>query len=479
MSDTETRSALPVPQRDGLDHAGHSLAAFDAEVAAEFAENWSNAQLRAAARLIKRHDAHSGGTLPAEASAKVGEHFARADVNADRAVRYRAIRDKHQGGAIVRSGPRVYGPDSPNSYYLDVARSALPGSIEHQDAVERLQAYTQELAVEVKAGSAEGKRAQDIAGTRSRDVSVQAVEGERRAMATGSTSGGAFVTPAYLEDDYGLFNSYPAAFLDQTIRLTDPGFGMSLAVPVFTGADTVTQQGAENSGVGDSAPPATWLTTPLSTFAGEIDISQQLFDRAGPLGIDTVINTALQQQLRSSIDAFIIAQVLAVAGTVAGAASFTAADLYGDLAKAKAAMETAAGVKIPPTHLFFNPQVHDWLLAQADPSGRPLLLPTAMTADISNGAPPAGWTGDRLLSTPIWSDGNIPASGSNTQMIVANMAEVFTLTTAANLRAVPETYANTLTVVLTLYALSGVIVRHPNAVQVLSGAAYPEAPTYA
>lgn len=45
-------------------------------------------------------------------------------------------------------------------------------------------------------------------------------------------------------------------------------------------------------------------------------------------------------------------------------------------------------------------------------------------------------------------------------------------------RVVPETLASTLGVVVQLYGFCGVLLRHSNAVQTVTGAAYPAAPTY-
>ena len=219
---TTERSTLPVPERDDLDAAGHAMAAFDAETAAEFAERWRDGQLHAAARLIRKHDAQTTGRLPVEARNEVGDCFARADKNAERAERYRAIRDGHSGAAVVRSEPRVYGPDSPNSYYIDVARSVLPGTDVRTEAARgNLARYARELEVEVKADSAEGRRAKRA--TRSR--SPMPPGPERRAMDSTSTSGGSFVTPIHLMDlgQYGLYNSYPPAVVSQSVATPRPG----------------------------------------------------------------------------------------------------------------------------------------------------------------------------------------------------------------------------------------------------------------
>jgi hypothetical protein len=79
----------------------------------------------------------------------------------------------------------------------------------------------------------------------------------------------------------------------------------------------------------------------------------------------------------------------------------------------------------------------------------------------------------------VFTDGNIAASGSNTQFILCNAANVYTLTSEPVTRAIPETFANDLTVAVQLYAVFGIVVRHATAVQVITGAGYPSAPTFA
>jgi hypothetical protein len=128
--------------------------------------------------------------------------------------------------------------------------------------------------------------------------------------------------------------------------LPDAGYGMELYVPAFSSASTVAEQVAENSAVSDTSPTASYLSTALVTFAGEVPVSQQFFDRAGPIGADAVIHAALMQQLETEVNLNVITQVTANAGTVAGASSFTAANLLGDISKAKMQMETTAGTRL-------------------------------------------------------------------------------------------------------------------------------------
>ena len=482
--ETETRSLPQVPGREALDTRGHALAALDAEHAAEFAERWRDGQLRAAAKIIRKHEAQTTGNLPAGDRAQVDGCFAKADENAERAQSYRQIRDHHRA-AVVKSEPRIYGPGSGNSHYLDVARAAMPGTQYHSDAVRRLARYGRELTVEAQAASPEGRRALRVAATRGREISESAVLDERRALTSSANSFGSFVTPQYLVNDFALYRAFPPAFFEQTVQVEDAGFGMTMYLPALTAATTVASQ-VEGVAVANATPTAGYLSANLVTLTGEVDVSQQLFDRAGPLSFDAVIHAQLMQSLNAAVDSYALTTALVTAGTVAGAGSFTAANLWKDIAKAKAAMLTNAGTALPATHLFVQPSFGEWMLSQSDPNGRPLMLPTPQNAVLPitpgpDGGPPAGFTGERILATAVFTDGNIPVASPSfdTQIIVAHMPEVYSLMSEPTLRAIPETLAPDLEVVVQLVALVGVIVRHAAAIQVIVGAGYPAAPSFA
>ena len=193
----------------------------------------------------------------------------------------------------------------------------------------------------------------------------------------------------------------------------------------------------------------------------------------------------LHVALQTAIDTAVLTVALANAGTVAGASSFTAAAFWQDLAEAKSQMATAAGTVLPATHTFMTPNVYEYLSSESDPNGRPLLLPTPAGAATTvtpgpDGGPPPGYTGEKILSTPVFTDGNVPTtdSGAETQIVLAHMPEVFVLATEPVSRAIPETFAADLSVVVQTYCLVGTIVRHPKAVQIVSGAAYPASPSF-
>ena len=296
------------------------------------------------------------------------------------------------------------------------------------------------------------------------------------------------MTPQYLLEDgiWAMYRTYPASFTEQAVQVRDPGYGLTMHIPSFSGPLSVGQQVSETSGATDSSPGGSDLTFSLLTAVGEVEISEQLLDRTGPdaYTFDKICHEQLQEDLRTETDTLIVSQAISVGGTPTASGSLSVANLFGDIGKAKSALATAAGTVLPATHIFMTPSWWEYLLSVSDPNGRPALLPTSGNASLPiqlapDGGPPPGFTGDRLTGTPLFSDGNIPASGSNTQILVVNVNEVFVQRSEPVLRTIPEALATSLSVVVQAYSLVGVILRHSGAVQTLTGSAYPSSPSFA
>ena len=414
-----------------------------------------------------------------------------AEVHDDRLQRLERITEEKRATVAVsiKSEPRTYGPANPeNSFFIDVARAALPGMPGAAEAQLRLDRHGKEVAREAMVRSDEGKRALRTATTTAfrSEHPRSATEEALRAMTTGSGSGGSLVTPEYLPQDWAMYRTFPASVTGQATTVPDPGFGMQMNIPAIEASATVAAQSSQNSAVSDSVPTGGYISANLATYAGEVEISQQLLDRSGPgPSFDVLLHEQLGQGLRTAIDTAVITAMLAGATSVTGAATFTAAGLFGDIAAAKSAIATAAGTKLPATGIFVTPAWTEYLLSSVDPAGRPLLLPTSTQAALPirlgpDGGPPAGFTGDRLLGTALFADENVPPASSDAQFLVAHMPEVFVQTSEPALRTIVETDANILSVVVQLYCYVGVIVRHATAAAVVTGgAAYPATPTFA
>ena len=174
----------------------------------------------------------------------------------DRVNRFEAIADEKRATlrVAVTGEETTYGPGSANSYYIDLARAAIPGLRGHREALERLDRHSLEVAHEVRSGSRQGRRALGGASTRAREGGRNVRE-EQRAVTTGSASAGSFVTPIWLQPRYGLYNSYPASFYEQSTQLPDPGYGNQMNLPVFDSRDVGGPAGSPRTRAWRTATP--------------------------------------------------------------------------------------------------------------------------------------------------------------------------------------------------------------------------------
>jgi hypothetical protein len=166
--------------------------------------------------------------------------------------------------------------------------------------------------------------------------------------------------------------------------------------------------------------------------------------------VDKLIATALHDALVAQIDAYLLEQMVAAGGSTSGASSYSAQDFFQDVASAQAAVATGAGIRLPATHAFTQPQLAQWLLSQSDGAGRPLLIPipqqvpTAVKLTATGGAAP-GYSGTTLLGSHFFSDGNLAdVAGSSplqSPVVFANTPEVFIMVSEPSMRVMPFTEA--------------------------------------
>lgn len=375
---------------------------------------------------------------------------------------------------VTVNEPDIYGPDSPNSFFRDVHASTLRNNAS-SEAEERLARYGQHLA----GGSTK-------ASAKARAVWREAFRGElragerpeTRAMTSGPSSAGSLITPEYLTDEYQPWNEFAPSFALATTRVDLPAYGMQVNVPAITATDPAPQQATENT-LTEADTTATYRTQAnLEPFVGYTDVSQQLFDRAGPTGIDQVIYQQMRQSMWNQIDLGCTAAVIAA---VPGGNQLTRATpttpvttgLWSDINHAANQIEGAvAGVKMQASHAFLSSTRFRFAAATVDNQGRPIWQPDGGTADFSR-----GFTGYTIASTGVYTDGTLPSSTNDTYL-VANPAATVLAMGDPYLYAYPETKANQLTVVLRLHCYAAPVVRLPGAAATITGAAYPATVTW-
>jgi HK97 family phage major capsid protein len=401
----------------------------------------------------------------------------------------------------VRSEPRVYGKGSDNSYFFDAALAVRPQHPRHNEALERQERYAYEVATHIARNDKEGKRAKvQLSGQIStrRDTAAEKREAVKRIeqrgkgdapefrtpMSTALGFGGELVTPVYLESDVVPYREAGRPFADQCNKQPLPDYGMTVYLPYVSGPAGIAAQVGQNQGIAETDPTTGYLSSALTTEAGQVTLSQQLLDRAGPnFAFDLLVYDQLQRAYNPQIDTFVLTAALANANAV----TYTAADfqLYAgtsmdgfvnEIAHAKANIRTTAGTFLNPTHLFITPDRAEYITTLTDTTGRPLVVQgqagpfnaaTTGTDDFDYEGP----AGFKLAGLPVFTDNNIPvtASGSYEQAVVLVAKQIWYWEGTPVTRAVPQTLANDLSVLIQMYSYVGAIVPYPNAVQSVSG----------
>jgi HK97 family phage major capsid protein len=416
--------------------------------------------------------------------------------------------------------PKVYGEGSPHSYYADLARVALRTFGYNNGAAEgRLNTWShqveREIADDTKFGREAVKQIRGMEGVRTENGeharrTVEEIRSRGRVAmgdkgmevrslasgsgATASSSGGggaAFVTPVFYVNDYAPYREVGRAFADQCNKQPLPDYGMQLYMPQVTAKAGVAQQ-TEGSGVNESDPTFAYLSGALITEAGQVTVSQQLLDRAGPnFSFDRMLFDQLQRDLAPNVDTYVLTQALSspLGKTTNWTGNSSAFDLtaqnsagasggfYGQVSKAKAAIRTTAGTVLNPTHLFVDPARWEYIAAWTDTTARPMVVPNYAgpynaaaggSADGDEGI--EGATGYNLNGLRVFTDHNIPAPATGAdQAIVGALAEVYVYEGPQVPRVIPQTYANNLQVLIQLYEYLAVIVRYPSGVYTILG----------
>lgn len=435
-----------------------------------------------------------------ETVVKLEERIAEVNEQELRAARVNEARARVSAPAVVHSEARTYGPERPeNSYFADWCRSAWPGTPDHEDAVQRLSQHGKEVVRDAQNDPAfraivtkKFKEQYRKDGLRARQYvsDIEARAGELRAMDTTSASGGSFVTPQYLVEDWAAYLQFGRNYISLTNLQALPDYGMTIYLPAVSSPSQVSSQTGQNEGVAETDPTAGYLSTNLTTEAGQVIISQQLLDRAGPgIQFDKIVFDSLQRNYAQTIDAFVMTQALANAGTISNTETGTTGpDIFqsflSDVGNATQAMESLEGTVLTPTHVHVTSTEFAFLSAQLDTYGRPYIsnnqsnAPFGYNNDNALNDPPEGDTGFAVGGLPVIKDSNIPTSGSDTQVIVSHMPEVWVWEGDLIPRTIPQTYAQNLSILLQVYTYAAVIVRYPKAVQAISGARYPASPTF-
>jgi HK97 family phage major capsid protein len=257
---------------------------------------------------------------------------------------------------------------------------------------------------------------------------------EQRAMTTASGSGIGIVPPQYLQDLIAGFARAGRTTANRCQSLPLPDTGTVFNIPRVTTGLTTAVQTAEAAAANDSSAVTDTIALTISTIAGKVDVSQQLFDRSNP-NADFLLGQDLSADYNKQVDLQVIngtgasgqqTGLLVAAGTTT--ITFTQASptlplLWPKLADA--VRQVANQRFLPADSIVVSALKWGWLVSGLDTSSRPFITPSAGNILNAMGVslePTAEGAAGNIQGLPVFVDPNMPTNkgaGTNEDWILA------------------------------------------------------------
>lgn len=368
-----------------------------------------------------------------------------AEVRADEAAA--ELQRKYAPVGITTNEPATYRSGGSNSYFRDLWLSSKTGD---REALRRLERNDR----------------------------------EQRALNTTDGTIGEFVPPKWMVDQYVALARPGRITANQVPTAPLPGGTDSLNIPKVSTGTATAQQTTQNSGIQQTDMTSTSVSSPVITLAGGQTLSLQLIEQS-PLNVDDMVLSDLAaayavnlntEVLNGSGAAGHITGIFTLSGTNAvTCGTATAAAVYAAVA---AAISQVHGNRfLPPDAIVMHPRRWNWLLAQSDSAGRPLVVPNAQAPmnSLADQGPIAsqGYVGT-MLGLPVYVDAlirtNVGAGTNQDSIIVARFADLRLYEGSVKAEAFPQTYANQLSVLVRLYNYATFQpARYPKSISIIDG----------
>ncbi|NBR67336.1 MAG: phage major capsid protein [Actinobacteria bacterium] len=377
-----------------------------------------------------------------------------AVVEARESMPVRPVEETESPRVEVVSNEAVYRKDTPQrSYFRDLYLSKVSGD---SAATERLAQHSLHVATEARDNN------------------------------TTDTTGGEFVPPLWLIQDYVSKSRAGRVTADLCNKFALPAGTDSINVPAITTGTSVAAQATQNTAVSETDLVTASVTAPVRTYGGISDCSVQLVEQS-PVAFDQVIFQDLASAHSQAIDSAVI-NGTGASGTHEGilnadtinsvtytAATPTVAGLFPKLADA--VQQVSSNVFAPANAIVMHPRRWGFLVAGLDSSNRPLVVPNSSgptNAVATFGDVAAEAFAGTLLGLPVFLDANIPTnlgSGTNEdRIIVGKFDEAFLYEGAPKAEVFRETLSAELTVRFRLYNFSAFTAeRRPTAFSQVGG----------
>lgn len=377
------------------------------------------------------------------------------------------------------------------------AADALAARIEEMDALDAAQsrafAATQTASVQVVSEPATYREAGDHSwfrdlylstrGDRDATERLHRNNAEARALSTTDTSGGDFVFPAYLGNEWIKFARAGRVSIDQLNKATLPAGTDSINVPAITTGTVSATQSSQNSGFNESDAVTATRTAAVHTIGGIQKLSVQLIEQ-GSVNLDQIIMADLVADTARALDVwgltsnasgkYGLLNTQSAVGVTYTDASPTVAEFVAQVGNAIQQIHTNRYAA--PTRILMHPRRWQWISTAVDGNSRLLIVPAAQgpfnATGTTEGVVAEGYAGT-LLGLPVFIDANIPTNlGSGTdedRVIVLKADDVHFFESAPKAEVFRETLANQGTVLFRAYQYAAMVARYGKSVAVISG----------
>jgi HK97 family phage major capsid protein len=403
--------------------------------------------------------------------------------------------------ARVTGEPVTYSRhDTRSSYFLDLARAqalkdghVLPDADGAQERLRRHELDVREYAQQRERRadrrmSAELERLLEaLPKPLARELQERGLV-ERRDLSRVDGSGGHFVPPLWLMDEYAAFPRASRPFVEACRVLPMPAGTDNINVPRITTGSLTGVQTADNQPVTEQDMADAVVPAPVRTIAGQQDVAIQNLEQS-PIAFDEVVFADLISDyfFRTEDQAFngtgASGQVLGLLNTAGITAvtytdaSPTLAELWPIIAQALSQARTARRRQI--THGWVAPRRQFWATAALDANGRPVIAPAYAGPQNALGVYETGVDVDEdppLILHNVrhrMSDAlpvNLGAGTNEDRVVETRCQDHLFFESMIRARAMSEVLSGTLTVRLQVYSYVAFTAgRYPAGIAVISG----------
>jgi HK97 family phage major capsid protein len=315
---------------------------------------------------------------------------------------------------------------------------------------------------------------------------------ESRGVTTGAGSGGAFVPPKYLVDQWIQLARPGRPTADLLAPMPMPTGTNTVSIPKIATGSSVASQATELTGISQTDITSSSVTAPVVTLAGQQVVSVQELEMS-PGAIDQVIMSDLAAQYGQVLDSQVIngagtgntlkgllnqSGITSLTWTAATPAVTGANGLWGNLANLISQLHAARFA--PPTAIIMAPRRWAWIAAATDSQFRPLVNPEASGVNVygTNGAVASeGYVG-KIMGVPVYTDASVPTNlgaGTNQDAIIVLRASDVMLWegvaggTEPRIEAFEQPFAGSLGVLFRVYSFAAMASRYPQSIGVITG----------